>query len=147
MHLVVLIQPVLALFMLPSKHATCPVGFEDAVAWLQVNWVMCESGCPYRCAVKFSLCPSFHVSKLRHTHAYCSYISRFTVAGGVFSLWIYAVPVSATCTRLIVNAGGNFPLPPAPKLSLADPSALLQRLNPRPLAQKLIKRFRWGSIV
>lgn len=64
---------------------------------------------------------------------------RFTVAGGVFLLWIYAVPVSATCTRLIINAGGNFPVPPPPRLSLADPAALLKRLNPRPALFKLAK--------
>ncbi|CAL8469852.1 g9394 [Coccomyxa elongata] len=70
----------------------------------------------------------------------------FTVAGGVFSLWIYAVPVSATCTRLIINAGGNFPVPPLPRLSLADPAALLRRLDPRPALLKLAKTLagRWG---
>ena len=56
--------------------------------------------------------------------------------GGVFSLWIYAVPVSATATRLIINAGGNFPKPPPGKMT---PAALLQRLNILP---KLLRRLR-----
>ncbi len=58
------------------------------------------------------------------------------MAGGVFSLWIYAVPVSATCTRLIINAGGNFPKPP---LNWKSPKALLGRLNPLP---QLLRRLR-----
>ncbi|EIE25673.1 hypothetical protein COCSUDRAFT_39968 [Coccomyxa subellipsoidea C-169] len=70
----------------------------------------------------------------------------FTVAGGVFSLWIYAVPVSATCTRLIINAGGNFPKPPPQKLTLTNPAALLKKVDPRPLLLQLVKRIsgRWG---
>ena len=61
---------------------------------------------------------------------------RFTVKGGVFSLWIYAVPVSATATRLIINAGGNFPKPPPGKVT---PAALLQRVNILP---KLLRSLR-----
>ena len=68
-------------------------------------------------------------------------LHRFTVAGGVFSLWIYAVPVSATCTRLIINAGGNFPKPPSPQLSLTNPAALLKKLDPKPLLLQLVKRI------
>ena len=72
-------------------------------------------------------------------------VASFTVAGGVFSLWIYAVPVSATCTRLIINAGGNFPVPPPPRLSLADPSALLKWLDPRPALLKAAKNLAYVS--
>lgn len=68
-------------------------------------------------------------------------LHRFTVAGGVFSLWIYAVPVSATCTRLIINAGGNFPKPPPLQLSLTNPAALLEKLDPKPLLLQLVKRI------
>ena len=51
--------------------------------------------------------------------------------GGRFCLWIYAVPVSENCTRLIINAGGNFPKPkPAPGLA-----GLKARLSPQPLIQ------------
>ena len=59
------------------------------------------------------------------------------MAGGIFSLWIYAVPVSATCTRLIINAGGNFPKPP---LNWKAPAALLARLNPLPQLLRKLRR-------
>ncbi len=66
--------------------------------------------------------------------------------GGVFSLWIYAVPVSATCTRLIINAGGNFPKPPPGKLT---PAALLQRLSPLPKLLRQLRHaplYRWHGV-
>ncbi len=72
------------------------------------------------------------------------HLTRFTVAGGVFSLWIYAVPVSATCTRLIINAGGNFPKPLPQKLTLTNPAALLNKVDPRPLLLQLVKRIRYS---
>ena len=63
---------------------------------------------------------------------------RFTVKGGRFCLWIYAVPVSENCTRLIINAGGNFPKPKsAPGLA-----GLKARLSPQPLIRALLRRLR-----
>ena len=36
------------------------------------------------------------------------FVDRFTTGtGGVFSLWIYAVPRSANSTRLIISAGAD----------------------------------------
>ena len=62
--------------------------------------------------------------------------------GGRFCLWIYAVPVSENCTRLIINAGGNFPKP-KPKPGLAG---LKGRLSPQPLIRALLRRLRYRGI-
>ena len=63
---------------------------------------------------------------------------RFTVKGGRFCLWIYAVPVSENCTRLIINAGGNFPKPQAqPGLK-----GLKARFSPQPLIRTLLRNLR-----
>ena len=70
-----------------------------------------------------------------------SVLRRFTVKGGRFCLWIYAVPVSESCTRLIINAGGNFPKPkPAGGLK-----GLKARLSPQPLIRCLLRQLRWMS--
>ncbi len=67
-----------------------------------------------------------------------SVLCRFTVKGGRFCLWIYAVPVSESCTRLIINAGGNFPKPkPASGLK-----GLKARLSPQPLIRSLLRQLR-----
>ncbi len=70
------------------------------------------------------------------------FLCRFTVKGGRFCLWIYAVPVSESCTRLIINAGGNFPKPkPASGLK-----GLKARLSPQPLIRSLLRQLRCTSI-
>ena len=65
-------------------------------------------------------------------------LRRFTVKGGRFCLWIYAVPVSESCTRLIINAGGNFPKP-KPEQGLAG---LKARFSPQPLIRALLRQLR-----
>ena len=65
-------------------------------------------------------------------------LCRFTVKGSRFCLWIYAVPVSENCTRLIINAGGNFPKSkPAGGLK-----GLKARLSPQPLIRSLLRQLR-----
>ena len=47
--------------------------------------------------------------------------------------------MSENCTRLIINAGGNFPKPkPAPGLA-----GLKARLSPQPLIRALLRRLRY----
>ena len=58
--------------------------------------------------------------------------------GGRFCLWIYAVPLSEHCTRLIINAGGNFHTPkPEPGLK-----GLKARLSPQSLIRPLLRKLR-----
>ncbi|KAK9828711.1 hypothetical protein WJX72_001664 [[Myrmecia] bisecta] len=69
--------------------------------------------------------------------AYC----EFAVATGRFQLWIYAVPVSADCTRLIINAGGNF----GDKLPAM--ARFLSKVRPRWMGHLTLNAVNDGDIV